>query len=175
MKCEIPWFPGSPWRTVGAWISGLLGIGFAIYPLWCAMWFGALSGFARIGGDRTSSTSDSTFRVVFGTTFLLASALLVWGLWVIWRSVRWEGLRPRAAIIGACGACLCGILPSMPPFPTFSTNIVAVLWLALMFTVTRWGKAYPARNRHRCHHCGYPRIGLPSGAPCPECGTCPHF
>lgn len=30
-----------------------------------------------------------------------------------------------------------------------------------------------ARTGEKCHHCDYPRLGLASGAPCPECGTLP--
>lgn len=43
----------------------------------------------------------------------------------------------------------------------------------LVFAGVRIGRHRTRKLRNLCHSCGYPRIGLPAAATCPECGKFP--
>lgn len=51
----------------------------------------------------------------------------------------------------------------------FHVSLWASVLIPAAFTivvVVRW-----VRRREACQSCGYPRIGIPTGSPCPECGA----
>ncbi len=56
----------------------------------------------------------------------------------------------------------------------YSTRVVIPIWTTAAVPCFLW-LALHAQSRHRkgCAKCGYPRDGLPQGAPCPECGETP--
>ncbi len=75
----------------------------------------------------------------------------------------WPDFQPRA-------------LPLSPYWPGFLTDtaVFAAPWLAILVIVPatrRWIRS----RRGVCTACGYPRRGLPTDAPCPECGTTNHL
>jgi len=62
-------------------------------------------------------------------------------------------------------------LPLKPVWPGFAVNVVAwggAWWLAMAALVV--GRRVIRRRANRCVACGYPRRGLPTDFPCPECG-----
>lgn len=61
------------------------------------------------------------------------------------------------------------------PNGSLRIQIPLVIPLAILIAWTGWGWArfHRRRNRHECHACGYPRLGLDSPA-CPECGRQTH-
>jgi hypothetical protein len=75
--------------------------------------------------------------------------------WQDGTSVRWH-LSTLVHPFGACGVPFVAVMFSVVP---------------LLITHRCIRRDFAETMQRFCHHCHYDRVGLPDGAPCPECGT----
>ena len=82
--------------------------------------------------------------------------------------VRWAWIIDSSASAGKLGLPLC---PVWPGFMLDSVMLGGAAWGIWQGreAIRRWVR----RRRDQCPRCGYDLVGLPDGAPCPECGSAP--
>lgn len=88
------------------------------------------------------------------------------------RTILPSSLRPSVPLCTRISSSMMptGTTRPLPVFPRWfglvaNTGMYALIW-CIPFLVTRFWRA----SRHECPSCGYSRLGLAEGTPCPECG-----
>jgi hypothetical protein len=98
------------------------------------------------------------------------------GLGAIQTPCLWVALRGRGAplflfliVLGTTLATVVGAVVTDNPLGAMGLSMAAYIGLSGACVVLR--RTFdPEPTRDGCRRCGYPRMGLPSRAPCPECG-----
>lgn len=165
-KRERPDAIGPVWPTLTACLT---------FPVWITVCGGvvAFASFGIPGLDAPASRGSVLFKL------LLPPSLMMAALFGITFRSWWVALSPIAG--AGVAALFDAVFPPMPGRPGEGEGavvIVAMCWLGVVVpAIAAWIVYAPKRvvppgpPPTKCGRCGYSFVGLPTGAPCPECGA----